>query len=456
MVNYKKLFLPIFLIFNISMACKNYFSSRTVSVSRTSPASVEITVTPAPGTSADLSQNPGRIYVSNRNNQQKPPQLVLKISGLPPGTSVYWAFKYREGPHRLNHAPQDFFFSDSQNHPLNRWNDSTITDQNGESEIVFTATTYAGDVFQFGIVLKEYIGAFDHEDRMSIRFRNSFKKTIPFVVWKKIFFEDPKILKNIRFPADTWNWVKQNLERLNIECVGPLKPAELNPADPRIYYYFYHQKKDPLRGKQNNSRYGPEGYGPMEVMLSRLNVIFSDNDPKTINIFIFGASSKNRDLIHNGSPHHNPAPQPVDYSHFYEKGQIDLNEWSAFGTGRSMAGTSPAIFIWSDFWWLASKIIKSDHAKSLARVILHELGHQLLMFKQGGDEGILDNTGHLDLPHIAGKSVMTGSSITRLNRRGKPYSSSASMRLERSFINNPTWHPKIEMLIRRDYLPPEE
>jgi hypothetical protein len=194
----------------------------------------------------------------------------------------------------------------------------------------------------------------------------------------------------------------------------------------------------------------------MEVMLSRLNTIYSDNNPQTINIFIFGATSKNRDLIRNISASPFTAPNPADYEHHYKKDEIDLNEWAAFGTGRSMQGDSPAIFIWSDFWWLASKIIKTSHEKSLARVILHEIGHQLLMFKRGGADGILDSTGHLDLSMITRRSIMTGSSITRLNQKGQPYVSSASMRLERRFINNPFWHPKIEMLIRRDYRPPAE
>jgi hypothetical protein len=78
------------------------------------------------------------------------------------------------------------------------------------------------------------------------------------------------------------------------------------------------------------------------------------------------------------------------------------------------------------------------------------------MFKNGGADGILDSTGHLNLTMITKRSIMTGSSITRLNRKGKPYISSTSLRLERLFINNPRWHPKIEMLIRRDYLPPAE
>lgn len=440
----------------MAMACNHFFPVKQNFKVNATTSSIRLTASPAFGTQGNLVLNPGRIYVNNRQNSQKPPQLVLKVKGLKPGTTVYWTFKYRKGPNNINQIPRQAFLSSQIKHPYNQWDDSTITNQDGESEVLFTGTTYAGDSFQFGISLKEYRGGFKNEDKMSIRFRNSIKKTKSFVIWKKIFFEEPKILKNVRFPYNTWKLVKKNLEQLNIECVGLLNPIELNPADPSIYYYFYNQKKDPLRGKKKNARYGPGEYGPMEVMLSRLNTIYSDKNPKTINIFIFGAASKERDLIQNVSSSGDPVPQPVDYNHSYTRDEIDLSEWTAFGTGKSMGGPSPAIFIWSDFWWLGSKIIKTTHEKSLARVILHELGHYLLMFKRGGKEGILDKTGHLEMSLITKNSIMTGSSITRLNQKGQPYNSSAAMKLERRFINNPTWHPKIEMLIRRDYLPPEE
>jgi len=433
-----------------------FFSSNQNSIYNISSIPVQLMVSTADGTKGNLDLEPGRIYVNREQNSQKPPRLVLKVRGLIPGATVYWTFKYRAGRQKLNRNSNPSYFSSRENHLLNRWNDSTKANQNGESEVLFTGTTYAGDSFQFGISLKEYIGAFKNENRMSIRFRNSIIKTKSYIIWKKIFLEQPKILKNVIFPQNTWKWVKKKLEELNIECVGPLNPLELNPADPSIYYYFYNLKKDPLRGKRNNARYGPEGYGPMEAMLSRLNTLYSDNNPKTINVFIFGSISKNRDLIRNQSPSLSPDLQPVDYTHFYSEDEIDLREWVAYGTGQSMEGVSPAIFIWSDFWWLASRIIKTSHEKALARVILHELGHQLLMFKRDGEEGIIDPTGHLDLSLITGRSIMTGSSITRLNPKGKPYISSASMRLERRFIKNSTWHPKIEMLIRRDYQPRED
>lgn len=456
MVNNKtKFYLLCVLYLCMGIACKTFFSKK-YSTNSISSTPVRLTVRTAEGTKANLDLNPGRIYVSNQQNLQKPPKLILKVKGLIPGATVFWAFKYRTGRLKPNSNSNPAYFSGRKNHLLNRWNNSTKADLNGESEVFFSSTTYAGDSFKFGISLKEYVGAFKNEDKMSIQYRNSIKKTKTFVVWKKIYLEQPKILKNVKFPSNTWTWVKKHLEKLNIECEGPLKPVVLNPADPSIYFYFYNQKKNPLRGKDKNARYGPEGYGPMKVMLGRLNTMYSDNNPSTINIFIFGSISKNKDLIRNTSSSISPDLQPVDYNHFYSKGEIDLQEWSAYGTGRSMEGTSPAIFIWSDFWWLASKIINTSHEKSLARVILHELGHQLLMFKSGGEEGIIDSTGHLDFSLITRRSIMTGSSITRLNQKAQLYISSASMKLERQFINNPFWHPKVEMLIRRDYIPPKE
>jgi hypothetical protein len=120
-----------------------------------------------------------------------------------------------------------------------------------------------------------------------------------------------------------------------------------------------------------------------------------------------------------------------------------------------MAGKSPAVFVWSDFWWLASKSINIAHDKSLARVILHEIGHHLLMFKSGDKNDILDSTGHPRAPLVNQKSIMTGSGILRFNKRGQPFVSKTAVRLERHFIENLRWNPRIEMLIRRDFLPHE-
>jgi hypothetical protein len=78
------------------------------------------------------------------------------------------------------------------------------------------------------------------------------------------------------------------------------------------------------------------------------------------------------------------------------------------------------------------------------------------MFKSGGDDGILDETGHPSSDQITGQSIMTGSNIIRFDGKGKRYISQNAKRIEKEFINHPVWNPKIEMLIRRDYIPPEE
>lgn len=417
-------------------------------------SSIRLTVSPAPETKANLQLSPARLFVSRKKDSQQPPRLILKVTGLSPGTKMYWSYRYQCGPRNPDTKLPFSPFSCYENHSYNYWEDSTIADHKGESMVLFKATTYAGDRFQFGIGLKEYLAGFKNESNLSIRFRNSSPRSKIFEVWKRIRFERPKVLKRVRFPQTTWKYIKDNLEQINIECLGNFTPIELNPSDSSIFYYFYTFINDPLRGRGKDPRYGPEGYGPIEVMLSRLNIIYSDEKPSTISLFIFGTTSKNKDLINNHSED-KETPIPVDYHYHYSPEEMDLIEWSAYGTGSSMAGKSPAIFIWSDFWWLASKGIDVSHAKSLARVILHEIGHHLLMFKSGDHEGILDSTGHPVATLVTQKSIMTGSGIIRFNKGGGSFVSRNSIRRERRFIENPRWNPKIEMLIRRDFLPSE-
>ena len=436
------------------IACNGIKTGKLFSSNRVNLPSIRLTVSPAPETKANLQLSPARLYVSRQKDSQRPPRLILKASGLSPGMKVYWSYRYQSGPRNPDIKLLVSPFSRYENHSYNHWEDSTIADHKGESMVLFKATTYAGDRFQFGIGLKEYLAGFKNESNMSIRFRNSSPKSKIFEVWKRIQFERPKVLKRVRFPQTTWKYIKYSLEQINIECLGNFTPILLNPADSSIFYYFYTFIDDPFRGRGKDPRYGPEGYGPINVMLSRLNIIYSDEKPSTISLFIFGATSKNKDLINNHSEDKN-TPVPVDYHYHYSPEESDLIEWSAYGTGSSMAGKSPAIFIWSDFWWLASKSINVSHAKSLARVILHEIGHHLLMFKSGDHEGILDSTGHPVASLVTQKSIMTGSGITRLNKRGKSVVSRNSIRRERRFIENPRWNPKIEMLIRRDFLPSE-
>lgn len=446
----------VFMVLNCFwISCHNFKTGKYSGRSKNNTLSCRLTISRGPETAANLLMNPARLYVSVKQGHQDPPRLILTASGLNPGTRVYWSYRYQNGPFNPNIKLPVSPFRQYKNHHFNHWEDSTVADKNGESLVLFKATTYAGDRFQFGIGLKEYQAGFKNESNLSIRFRNSSLKSKTVEVWKHIRFERPKVLMGVRFPQSTWRYVINNLERINIECRGNLIPVKLNPADSSIFYYFYTSINDPLRGRGRDPRYGPEGYGPIDVMLSRLNIIYSDNKTGTISVFVFGATSKKKDLIINRAENIG-IPVPVDYHYHYRPEELDLMEWSAFGTGSSMAGKSPAVFIWSDFWWLASKSIGISHDKSLARVILHEIGHHLLMFKSGGENNILDSTGHPKMPMVHQKSIMTGSAILRFNKRGRSVVSNAAVRQERHFIENLRWNPKIEMLIRRDFLPPEE
>lgn len=416
---------------------------------------IKLSVSLAPGSKGNLDLSPPRVFVTRVRETQKPPRLLLKVSGARAGTKIYWSYRYQSGNQNPENKIHTAPFSAWGNHSLNLWDCSTTANSNGESMVVFTTTTYAGDRIQFGIGFRSYSACFENEDRQSVQFRNASLKSKPIQVWKRIFFERPKILKNVKFPRKTWDIVIENLKNLQIDVSGDFNPIELDPADPAIHYYFYTREGDESRGKGDDPRYGPAGFGPPEVMLSRMTIIFTDKNPHTLNTFIFGCVSPKYDLICNALPD-SPGLKPVIYNHRYQPGEIDLNEWFALGTGSAMAGKSPAIFIWSDFWFLASQAIRVTHEQALARVILHELGHHLLMFKTGGDEGILDETGHPSADSITGRSIMTGPSIIRLDRKGKPFVSNNARRMERKFIEHPVWNPKIEMLIRRDYVPREE
>ncbi len=416
---------------------------------------IRLSVLLAPGSRGTLDTSPGRVYVTRKGEAQKPPRLLLKVSGLKKGMKIYWSYQFHSGRHNPIKSIYNTPFSACLNHHLNLWENSTIADNHGESMVFFTTTTYAGDRFQFGIGFRKYTAVLKDDDSQPIKFRNAALKSETVEVWKRIFFERPKILKNVKFPVSTWKYVRKNLEKLQIEAVGNFTPVELDPVDPAISYYFYTRKGDEKRGKGKDPRYGPGGFGPLEVMLSRMTIIFSDRNPNTLNTFIFGCISPKYDLICDGSPAE-AVSGPVNYSRLYRKDEINLKEWYAPIGGSSMAGKSPAIFIWSDFWYLAGKSLGVTHEKSLARVILHELGHVLLMFKTGGEEGILDESGHPSANIITGQSIMTGSGIIYFDRRGKPFVSTNAKRMERRFIEHPAWNPKIEMLIRRDYVPSEK
>ena len=294
---------------------------------------------------------------------------------------------------------------------------------------------------------------------MEDRFRRALLKSKPFRIWKRVFLEPPRVLKHVQFPVQTWEWVIKNLEKLHIEVVGLKNSIELDPSHPDISHHFDHTHKD--------LRYGPRTDRDFGLALQQISNQFSDRDPKTINFIILGALSKDRDLISPVKENLSLPPQPVNYHYPYKKRDINLNEAYTYGTGYAFGGECPSIVIFSDFWFMASKILDMPHEKILARVILHELGHHLLMNKTGGK--YLDPYGHPLKPIASYQSIITplatkytihmkkgimhGMQFIHLNRSGETTISSEGKNAERQLIKKLVWNKDIERLIRKNFLP---
>ncbi len=407
----------------------------------------------------NLDATPGRLYVRPKGDQQIPGQLILTASGFKPGTEVYWSFKYRQGHLNPDKNTLKSCFFTHGNFDFNPQDQSSQINQNGQASVRFTGTTYAGDCFQFGVDIQKKRQPSRHEFFIEDRLRWALLKSKPFRVWKRIFLEPPKVLKHVQFPVQTWEWVIKNLERLHIEIVGSKNSIELDPSHPDISHHFNHTHQD--------LRYGPRTDRYFGLALQQISNQFSDRNPKTINIIILGALSKDRDLIGPANENLNLPPQPVNYLYPYRKRDINLREASTYGTGYAIEGACPSIVIFSDFWFMASKILDMPHEKILARVILHELGHHLLMHKTGGK--YLDPYGH-PLNPIASyrlistflvtwsmihmkKGIMHGVEFIHVNGAGKTTISSDGRNSERQLIKKLVWNKEIERLIRKDFLP---
>lgn len=399
---------------------------------------IEMRIQGAGKKDVNLEPDPGRLYVRGNGKKQSGAQIILKISGLKPNSRIYWSYEYNKGPLNQRNTLYTNPFSSCPDFSFYRKDNSTITDENGETRLLFTSTTYAGDSFRIG-------AGFQRKEDHYQQFAGAEIKSKHFVVWKRLYLEQPKVLKNVRFPRSTWELVRSNLEKLSIEITMKSSPVEFDPSCPAISSYF--------SGMKDDLRYGPRYSLALGAELSHIGELSSDRSTSTINVVILGAVSKNHDLIKNPSLSSSLPPQPVNYDYLYKKRDVNLSEFMSYGTAVAMIGDCPSIFIWSDYWWMFSKIVKVDHDKALARVILHELGHHLLRSQFAARSGILDAQGHLTRAVTANRSIMNGYKLLQTDTRGRVFFSPVTTRQERRFIKHPTWHPQVERLIRQYYIP---
>lgn len=386
----------------------------------------------------DLGRNPGRLYVKGNGRVQRGAQIMLKISGLKPGTRIYWSYEFNKGPMNERNYIYMKPFSTCGDYDFNSKDNSTITNEKGETLIFFTGTTYAGDSFRFGA------GFFPGQNNEQ-QFSSAEIKSGRFVVWKRLYLEQPKVLKNVRFPESTWELVRANLSRMNIELIIKSKPLELDPLQPRISSYF--------RGKKDDFRYGPGRSPDFKEILSDICRYSADGSQGTINVVVLGAISEDHDLIRDSSLSSPGPPQPANYNYSYKKKDVNPGEFLSYGTAIAMIGDCPAIFIWADYWWIFGKVVKAGHEKCLTRVILHELGHHLLRTQFGKTGDILDDKGHLREAVTNRRSIMNGYKLLQSDKAGRVFFSPVTTRREKKFIQNPTWHPRVERLIRQYYIP---
>jgi len=381
---------------------------------------------------------PYRVYVSESEGRQVPAQLIVKVRGAAPGEKVVWAVDYHPGPERQSRLKLHSLFQGTAASPYDSIEMTSQAGPDGEASVLFTTSTYAGDRFQLGADIYQI-------KKRSSSFHKARFKTAPFVVWKKIYFEAPKVLKNVRFPAETWQEVRSNLARMHLELQGPSIPQTLDPSHPELNKYFTTSPGDPARGNGQDPRYGPSSTRGkfLNFILSEIANLYEDGNPTTVNIIILGCLSMNSDLIQGKETRRTPLPQPVDYEYHYQTDDLDLREVSMHGMGMQMGEDSPAIYVWSDFWWMASRVINIPHEKALCRVILHELGHHILNQITLKTVEILDDSGHILENRSIKKTIMSGFSSLQ---------DSEERRRERVFINKPEWHSYIEWLIRKYFI----
>ncbi len=404
----------------------------------TEPRHAGITIKGLGKDDVDLKKEPARMYVWGSGKVQRGARIILSLTGITPGTRVYWSYKYKRGPLKESRIPYPAAFSAYGEYSFNPGDNSTLADEKGETGLLFTSSTYAGDSFQFGV-------GFIPQRGSQKQFSHAVIKTKPLVLWKRIYLEQPKVLKRVRFPNTTWDWVCISLARLNIEVKGKLVPLELAPAQPGLFHYF--------SGTGHDLRYGPRVNSDFSTELTDISMRASDSSPRTINVVILGALSKSHDLIKDSPRSPRKPPQPVDYDYPYRKQDVNPQELRSFGTAAALIGDYPTIFIWSDYWWIISKRINSDHDKTLARVILHEIGHHLLRAIMGKAGKILDNQGHILDTATSRPSIMNGYKLAPYSKNGRLDISPLSIHLEKKLIKQPTWNHRVEKLIRQYYIP---
>ncbi len=409
----------------------------------------KIIIEPVRKTAANLKTNPVRLYVRGNGLVQRGAQIIIRIKGIKPYSTIYWSFLYQKGRYNERSYLFPHPFSACSGYSFDSREQSSVADKNGESAVFFRGSTYAGDKFQVGASL-------DYKQYNRVRFANATIKSKPIEIWKRIYLEQPKVLKYVRFPLTTWNLVCDILAKINIEVniYKRQKTTIIDPSLPDFKEYFS------IAEGTGQRRYGPRSTLGLGISLGDLNMQTSDGSFKTVNVMVLGAVSQNHDLIRDKAFSSAALPPcPVDYEYNYKKRDVNPDEFLSYGSAIAQLGSCPSIVIWSDYWWIFSKIVKVPHDQVMARAILHEIGHHLLRKVPQGTKGtradviVLDKQGHVTLDITDQRSLMNGYCLLSVTRRGRVFLDRGTIAKERKFIKNPTWHPEVERLIRQYYIP---
>jgi hypothetical protein len=381
-----------------------------------------------------------RIYVGRQDGRPRRPRLLVRVRGLPPGSKVHWWCDFFPGPLNNVTRPLHNLFSAAAGSAFSDAETCSLADERGEATAEFSGTTYAGDRFQIGWELKQ-------RQRPAAGFRGARPGGIRLTVWKRLYLGPVQVMQNVRFPASVWDRVRRHLAGIHIELVMAGGNAVIDPRRKDLAGLFTAGDDAPGREAGSDLRYGPliRPWQEQGMVMKDLARRLGGGEPGTIAVVVLGAFSRRHDLIADSGVEP-PPPRPADYAHRYSKKELDLEEGSSSGMGSAIGGNGPAaIFIWSDFWWLASQVLRVGHDEALARVILHELGHHLLNALPIPSSAILDESGHiLERLGQGKKSIMGGFG---------PLHSSARRSEERKLIHKPVWHDGVEILIRAGYIP---
>ena len=175
----------------------------------------------------DTTKEPVRVYVRGNGIVQSGARIVMKISRLEPYIKVYWSYKFKRGPYNMSKELLKKPFTDCDGFPMDDITNSTVVNSRGETRVVFNSSTYAGDSFQI-------IAGFEQNGRSKKKVRMKEIRSKPMVVWKRLYLEQPKVLKNVRFPLNTLRAVSSNLSKLNIEVDCSYMIVKLDPLRPAI------------------------------------------------------------------------------------------------------------------------------------------------------------------------------------------------------------------------------